>query len=919
MATALRRLRSAARTECGQILIVTGEPGIGKSALAHAISVEAATLRFRVGTASADAVGHLSPGAPLLLALRDGTRPLLDGAELTDLVTQVDEPLLLLEAISQGLEAVARQGPVLLLLDDLERADQLTRFLLRALPFRLACLPIVWLLVGRPEPDNVQSDLSRFRGSRSRQIAVERLDLPPLSPEAVLDIARDRLGTPLPDTVAGLLARAEGNPFLVARIVEGLADERARSGGNGATPAAGLPTQVARALHRTIADLSPRVVDAIRVLAVLGESATSDDVQQLLGATPVQTASVLDAAIAADVLDWRDGRIAFRHRLLPEAVYADLPALERRALHRRCARHLAATGAETSRIADHARNGIAPGETACAAIVVACATDLAAAMPRTAGDLALTAFEALRPTDAEYLRLGEQCVRVLSLVQRCDDAVAVGDLVLAHLDDADSVGRLELALARALWLAGRWEFSSARCAAALAKQDLSQPIRARLSALQALVESRLQGAAAMRPRAEAALAEARRLDDHDAHVIALHALAEISRNGADHTASLRYFRQLRAENQPVFFAQEIMALQHLDRYHDAGTLLKQAWTESAGHPASVLPALLYAQIWQDYNLGRLDEAEAGARTLLTLSRELSSRMCELEAASIVALVALCRGRLANAQRELALDGDGPTAADEAHAPPLLLTRAWITAEEGSPAAAVQALSPLVAQAHTQRDPWCWKPGWLPLLARIGSDADDTGFVKQVQGLAELGTARNPGVASFAGIAAHIQGLALHDTALLHRAVSILAGGPRPLLLAAAREDLGSHVLGESGLSEDQRAAGVAALDLAWDAYQRAGMTAAMLRIQHLLRKAGTRRARWIGTEPGPTAGWAALTDTERTVARLIGAGQSNKQVAARLGVSTNTVGTHARAIYAKLDVRSRAQLSNDYHEQIGVV
>ncbi|MFI6598595.1 response regulator transcription factor [Nonomuraea sp. NPDC050536] len=59
-----------------------------------------------------------------------------------------------------------------------------------------------------------------------------------------------------------------------------------------------------------------------------------------------------------------------------------------------------------------------------------------------------------------------------------------------------------------------------------------------------------------------------------------------------------------------------------------------------------------------------------------------------------------------------------------------------------------------------------------------------------------------------------------------------------------------------------------------------------------------------------------MTEAERTVARLMGTGCSNKQIAAELGVSTNTVGTHARSIFAKLDVRSRAQLSNKYHDRI---
>ncbi|GAA4631457.1 LuxR family transcriptional regulator [Actinoallomurus vinaceus] len=907
----LHRLRATARGGHGQVLIVTGEPGMGKSALARAIAAEAVTLRFRTGSANADNVGRLSPGAPLLMALRHGPQPLLSGDELIDLAVQVDEPLVLLEAISDRLEAAAAAGPVLLTIDDLERTDQLTRFLLRTLPFRLAALPIVWLLVGRVAPDGVLDDLGTLSGSRSGQIAVERMELPPLTADAVLDIGRDRLGERFGDA-AEILAQADGNPFLAVQIIDAVNSVRAgHHEGPEQSVRLSVPRRVAHGVHHTLVRLSPRAVDLVRVLAVLGRPAASRDAEALIGASPAETATILDEAVEAGVLDRRDGRIAFRYRLVRDAVYLDLDEPTRRALHRHCARHLAAGGAGAAVIAAHAREGIEPGETECAAIIMRAATDLVAPTPHTAGELAVTALRALRPTDRSYPELGERCVRVLGLVQRCDDAIEVGDLVLAHLDDGESVSRVELGLARALWLAGRWEEASARCASVLARSDLTGPMRIRLNALQALVDSRLRGAAVTRPRAEAALAEARRLGDHEARITALHALAEITRNGADHAASLAYFRQLRAENQPEFFAQEIMALQHLDRYRDAEALLKQAWSESVDQPASARPALLYAQIWQGFNLGRLDDAEAGARTLLTLARELGSRMCELEAASIVSMVAIYRARPEDARRELALDGNGPAAADEAHAPPLLLARGWLTAATGEPAAAVRLLTPLVRAASDERDAWPWKPGWLPVLTTIGVAADDPEFLHEVLALAETGAARNPGVASFEGIALHIRGLVERDPALLQRAVDVLAAGPRSLLAAWAREGLGTHLLAADG-----RTRGITQLDLAWEAYQQAGALAPMLRVQKVLRKAGVRRARWAVTEPAPTLGWAALTEAERTVARLMGSGYSNKQIAAELQVSTNTVGTHARSIFTKLDVRSRAQLSNQYHEQI---
>jgi DNA-binding CsgD family transcriptional regulator len=61
-------------------------------------------------------------------------------------------------------------------------------------------------------------------------------------------------------------------------------------------------------------------------------------------------------------------------------------------------------------------------------------------------------------------------------------------------------------------------------------------------------------------------------------------------------------------------------------------------------------------------------------------------------------------------------------------------------------------------------------------------------------------------------------------------------------------------------------------------------------------------------------GWTALTPAERRVALLIGTGHTNKSASAELGVSVNTVGTHLRSAFAKLNIQSRVQLANELHK-----
>ena len=81
-----------------------------------------------------------------------------------------------------------------------------------------------------------------------------------------------------------------------------------------------------------------------------------------------------------------------------------------------------------------------------------------------------------------------------------------------------------------------------------------------------------------------------------------------------------------------------------------------------------------------------------------------------------------------------------------------------------------------------------------------------------------------------------------------------------------------------------------------------------------MRRAGARRTKWNQASGRPTTGWDALTEAEQRVAKLIASGHTNKSAASTLGISINTVGTHLRAVFAKLRVESRVQLTNTLHD-----
>jgi DNA-binding CsgD family transcriptional regulator len=162
--------------------------------------------------------------------------------------------------------------------------------------------------------------------------------------------------------------------------------------------------------------------------------------------------------------------------------------------------------------------------------------------------------------------------------------------------------------------------------------------------------------------------------------------------------------------------------------------------------------------------------------------------------------------------------------------------------------------------------------------------------------------------SFQGLALQTRGLVENDRRLLAESVAVLRDGPRPLLLASALADHGAVLL-----ANGERTEAAAELDAARRIYDRAGAVVPSELAERALVDAGVRSTRPVKRGTRPQFGWDALTDMELKVAELVGAGHTNRTAAAELGISVNTVGTHLRVVFAKLDVRSRVQLVNLMH------
>ncbi|MET9076116.1 AAA family ATPase [Streptomyces sp. NPDC004232] len=881
-------IASVARTGSGALALLQGEPGIGKTTLLTEAVSRARAAGFSVGLGKADELHHIVPLSSLAASVLHGDQPLLSGVDFADLARNQDQRIWLVERLAEAIEARAGRVPVLIALDDVQWADPLSRFALKQLPARLRTSPVLWMLAGRPDPTGPAEEIVTAAAGTLPTVTVS---LGPLSCAAIGQLADDTLGAAVDERVRDLLDGAGGNPFLAVEMLTGLSTAEA-SGDL-------VPSTLVVGVRGRLRSLQPSTLRFLQMGAVLGRRFGFHDAAALYGQPPATLIPALEEAIRAGLLDDDGDDLVFRHDLLRQAVYVDIPPSARKALHREAAGHLVSAGRRPTDAVPHILRGALPGDEECVALLRRAAEDVLPVTPGLAADLMTRALELAPSAGSLRFEAGEQAILFLTRAGRNREALSVGDRLLASRPPLEVFSRLQAALGGTLWNLDLAEELRCRTESALGIGGAAPEVAARLAALRALALSRGRDLVAAREAGETALRAATATGDREAHVLALSGLGEIAQNAGDNAVALGRFAALSALDS-AFLPEEIVAHLHVDDFASGERLLLRAADDTGSMRQAMM---LWAQGQYDLGLGRIDDADADFATMERLEDDVQTPVQQVNGRVIRSRIALLRGDreaarehlVAARERLVVKPNPGNTAA-------VRFLEAVHAEADGDIGLAVDKIRQVQQEGTFMR--WRLLRDWVDCAIRMALRGAEHELAENLAAQAEAHAARNPAVPTATGIAAQALGLVKNDLAMLEHSVELLRAGPRPLVRAAACADLGQALL-----TAGRRPQAVAALAQARDTFAESGAHAAAARLQRDLDSTGTGSHR-AATAQRPVQGWGALTASEKKVARLIADGHTNRSAADVLVVSPHTVNTHLTSVFRKLSVNSRVQLAN---------
>ncbi|GAC1522740.1 MAG: hypothetical protein NVS2B16_30710 [Chloroflexota bacterium] len=483
---------STVRAGTGQLVLLSGEAGVGKTRLAQEVSLALRTSGFLVATGRCyqaegtlpfhpflEALEHLHLSAPAETRAEIPQRwpylhRLLPERSVTPEMGRRDdreEQQKLFRSVTDFIATLAEEAPVALLLDDLQWADESSIALLLYLARHSRAYPL--LLLGTIRDSDVirEHPVEIAVQDLDHEQLVERVALRGFNKEGTTALLTQGMGLPgVSAEFAGLLhERTDGNPFFAQQVVRALveqgdADRREGEWNRQALEDLEVPGSVRAAIYQRVSHLQTATRKVLHEASVLGQIFAFDDVQAVTGLPEDDLDQALQEARSVGLVRVMGrGTYRFDHALTQQALYADLSPRRQRALHRAVGEALGRLPERRrmERAAELAWHYVQGDELERALTYSLIAGDQAEAVfahaeaeqnYRQAQDLAQEIGDAVREGEA-LLKLG----RVLHTVARYDDALVVLERA-AHIygssGELQGVGEVTAQIGRVHYLRG---------------------------------------------------------------------------------------------------------------------------------------------------------------------------------------------------------------------------------------------------------------------------------------------------------------------------------------------------------------------------------------------------------------------------------------------------------------------------------
>ncbi len=354
----------------GRMVLLAGEPGIGKTRLAQELATTARQRGARVlfgRCYEGEGAPPFWPWVQILRAYIEECEPQtlredmgVGAADIAQVIREVQERLpevsaspptlepeqarfRLLDSVTTFLKKAARRQLLVLIFDDLQWADTLSLRLLQFVAREVSDTPLLIIGTYRDMEVNRQHPLRQMLAEVARVPGSQLLTLQALSEHEVARLLEQVTGQPAAEAlVTSLYHATEGNPFFLTEMVQLFVSE----GGHFAFPtslsAAAIPQGVQTVIERRLQTLSPDCQHLLTLAAVIDrefEVRVLEAVGTDFGLTPIgeRLLEVLDEAVAARIITEvppTGGAYSFAHVLIRETVYTGLSTAHRTRLHR---------------------------------------------------------------------------------------------------------------------------------------------------------------------------------------------------------------------------------------------------------------------------------------------------------------------------------------------------------------------------------------------------------------------------------------------------------------------------------------------------------------------------------------------------------------------------------------------------------